>query len=169
MPCGPFLVGLLLDLAGQCSARREQLRNKLSSRRQDLSRQDAQLFQTIRPLGDVSHPVGGQPFAVHHATAGLEVLKVLGLVESRDFFDKRNEILAAPHDGERTFGTLERGCQRRSFRGSPRHAVLDHQQVHVLLAKFPTQRDGLIGTDANHVDQHDVLDTLEPFRNLADQ
>ena len=62
------------------------------------------------------------------------------------------------------------GASRVPSVARARQAVLDHQQVDVLLPQPLPQRDVLVVLQANHIDQQRILDALQPIAKvLGDQ
>ena len=53
-----------------------------------------------------------------------------------DFLGQRDDVFAAPNQRQRAFGAFERRRQPRAFGRPAGQAVLDHQQVNVLLAQL---------------------------------
>ena len=79
-------------------------------------------------------------------------------------------LLCADRETGVCLQALEGGRQRRPFRRTPGHAVLDDQQMDVLFTQLLAEHDRAVRVEADHVHQQCVLDTLDPLRDfLRDQ
>ena len=74
--------------------------------------------------------------AVHHAALGRRTSRILVLGDADDFLGQRNDVFAAPDHGQRPSAPSNAGASARAFGGPAGQAVLDHQQVDVLLAQL---------------------------------
>src|SRR3954469_18911790 len=157
---------LLLDLARKLAAGAEQLARQSRTDAQNLATQNAELFLAAGPFADSLHLVGRERLTIHYAALGQELFKVLIFGNVHDFFGQRNDIFAAPNKRHLASRVLERLFQSSALRGSRGQAVLDHQQVNVLLPKPLPQCDALIILQTNHIHQERIIDALQPIAKV---